>query len=125
MRSIVRVIVIAFTLVILTGCGSPCPPDTITYVDPPYPPENPTTIPLGGVIEIKGMELRVDKVITGFVCNDSWSGQIYVTCDIQIPSWEEDAFFFRDCNLDIEPDTVVYVEAHNNDPYLKGCSCHE
>jgi hypothetical protein len=67
----------------------------------------------------------VDEVISGDVCNDSWSGTIYVTCDIQVPSWEEEELFFQDCDLEIEEGTVVYVEAHGDQPYYQGCSCHE
>jgi len=26
--------------------------------------------------------------------------------------------------LNIAPNTVVYVAAHNDAPYYKGCSCH-
>jgi hypothetical protein len=70
----------------------------------------------------------VDEVISGPLCNDSWSGTVYVTCDLQIPPWDkesEQALFFQDCDLEIEEGTIVYVEAHGSQPYYQGCSCHE
>jgi hypothetical protein len=76
-------------------------------------------------MEIKSKQIQVDRVITGPVCNETWSGTIYVSCDIQIPAWEKDPFFFQDCDFDIEEGTIVYVEAHNDKQYDKGCSCHE
>jgi len=32
--------------------------------------------------------------------------------------------FLKGCKLNIDPNTVVYVAAHNDAPYYKGCSCH-
>ncbi len=49
---------------------------------------------------------------------------MYVTCNVQVYPWEEQPTFLKDCNLTIEPDTVVYVAAHGDEPYYKGCSCH-
>jgi hypothetical protein len=47
-----------------------------------------------------------------------------VACDLQIAAWGEEPTFLEDCNLNIEPGTIVYVAAHNDAPYYKGCSCH-
>ena len=110
----------------LSACiGSTCPPDTVSYLTPPYPEEVLNSVREPQLIEIKGKEVLVDEIISGPVCNDTWSGVVYLTCDIQIPAWEGDAFFFQECDLDIEEDAVVYVEAHRNKPYTEGCSCHE
>ncbi len=77
-------------------------------------------------MEIKGGGVLVDEIITGAVCNDTWNGVVYLTCDIQVPAWEKDPFFFQDCNLEIEEGAVVYVEAHKDEAYTDGCSsCHE
>lgn len=111
--------------IFLVSCGSSCPPESVTYLKPPYPPANTENPSQQAIIEIKRQEIHFDEIITGPVCNDTWSGQVYVTCDIQIPTWEGDPFFFQDCDLEIEEDTLVYVEAHNNKLYDEGCSCHE
>lgn len=118
-------IIILLGLLLVACMRSTCPPDAVSYISPPYPVENLELIAQPQVMEIGGQEIMVDEVITGPVCNDTWSGTIYVTCDIQVPAWEKDAFFFQDCNLDIKESAVVYVEAHRNQPYLEGCSCHE
>jgi hypothetical protein len=77
------------------------------------------------MMEIKGEQVRVSRVISGPVCNETWSGTVYVTCDIEIPSWERDPFFFQDCDFDVEEGTTVYVEAHHDKQFEEGCSCHE
>jgi len=111
---------------LLVGCiSSSCPPDTVTYLSSTFPPEDADQSSLSQIIEINGEDVDVDRVITGAVCNDTWDGVIYLTCDIQIPAWEKDPFFFQDCDLKIEEDAVVYVEAHRDEAYDEGCSCHE
>jgi hypothetical protein len=119
------IIIILQGLLLVACMGSTCPPETVSYFSPPFPPENLEVIAQPQMIEVGREEILIDEVITGQVCNDSWSGTVYVTCDIQVPAWEKDAFFFQDCDLDIEDGTVVYVEAHRNDPFYEGCSCHE
>ena len=130
MRTQLLCLVLGLTL-LLSACTAQCPPERISYLDDPalFPqitsaanldePSSPAWI------EIKGKETQVDRVITGPVCNDTWSGTVYVTCDIQIAAWETDPFFFQECDLEVEEGTVVYVEAHNDKEYLQGCSCHE
>ncbi len=73
---------------------------------------------------IGGKEIQVDKVVSGPLCNDTWRGTVYVTCDVQVYAWEETPTFLKDCNLQVEPDTVVYVADHNDTAYYNGCSCH-
>jgi hypothetical protein len=67
----------------------------------------------------------MDQVIEGPLCNGSWSGTVYIGCNVQVYEYEKDEpLFLKDCNLDIDPDTIVYVAYHNNAAYYKGCSCH-
>ena len=79
-------------------------------------------------VEIRGKLMEVDKVVDYPLCNDAWSGTVYVSCDAQVAEAELDAnanpLFFKGCNLNIAPNTVVYVAAHNDAAYYKGCSCH-
>lgn len=75
-------------------------------------------------MEIGSKTILVDKVVEGPLCNDTWSGTVYVTCDVQIYFWEEEPTFLKNCNLSIEPGTIVYVEYHHNNSYYEGCSCH-
>jgi hypothetical protein len=79
-------------------------------------------------VEIKRKMVTVDKLVDYPLCNDNWSGTVYVSCDAQVADAELDAdenpLFFKGCDLNIEPNTVVYVAAHNDAAYYKGCSCH-
>lgn len=79
-------------------------------------------------VEIRGKLMDVDKLVDYPLCNDNWSGTVYVSCDAQVAEAELDAeanpLFLKGCNLNIEPNTVVYVAAHNDAAYYKGCSCH-
>ena len=45
-----------------------------------------------------------------------WRGTVYVACNVQVYPWEELPTFLKDCDLEIEPDTVVYVAYHNDPP---------
>lgn len=75
-------------------------------------------------VSIDGKKMVVDKIVTGPLCNDHWEGTIYVGCDVQVMAWEETPLFLKDCDLSIEPGTVVYVAYHNDAAYYNGCSCH-
>jgi len=79
-------------------------------------------------VEIRGKLMGVDKLVDYPLCNDTWSGTVYVSCDAQVAEAELDAdanpLFLKGCNLEIEPNTIVYVAAHNDAAYYKGCSCH-
>jgi len=66
----------------------------------------------------------VDRVVEGPLCNDAWSGTVYVTCNIQVFEWKDQPTFLRGCNLAIAPGTVIYVAYHNDAPYYNGCACH-
>ena len=115
---------------LITACQAAapvCPPDSISYVTGDAPslvrgdPEEPSTPML---VEINGKEMLFDDVIHGALCGGEWRGTLYVACDLQIAAWEEEPTFLEGCDLEIEPGTVVYVAAHNNEPYYQGCSCH-
>lgn len=116
---------------LLTGCASknPCPEDSITYVDDiaAFPQDLSASQLLQPTEKtIKGKPVTVDRIIEGPICNDTWEGTVYVTCNVTLQSWEiEPIFFSNGCNLNIEPGTVVYVAAHNDVAFYKGCAtCH-
>lgn len=79
-------------------------------------------------VEIQGKRMQVDKVVDYPLCNDDWKGIVYVSCEARVADAELDAesnpLFLKGCNLNIAPNTVVYVAAHNDAAYYKGCSCH-
>ena len=79
-------------------------------------------------VEIGGKMVSVDRLVEGPLCNDSWSGTVYVGCSAIVGQSkmdaEENPLFLQGCDLNIEPNTIVYVAAHNDAAYYKGCSCH-
>ena len=129
-------LLITLSLFFLGACerqNTVCPPDEGTppaalflaeLREQPAPPSS--SGPLQ--VEIQGKLMEVDKVVDYPLCNDDWSGTVYVSCKAQVAEAELDAnanpLFLKGCNLNIEPNTVVYVAAHNDAPYYKGCSCH-
>lgn len=124
-------VVICFSL-LLAACGSVCPEGSITYVTGSQPnPSSDTARHTEFPQEIKlrtlfgAKPITVDKVVHGSFCNDTWRGTVYVACDIEIPEWEDNPTFLKDCNLTIEEGTTVYVAQHNDAMYPQGCSCHE
>ena len=104
-----------------------CPPVTAT---PHYltgsPDKLPTPTSVSGPIDVAigRTEVQVNKVVSGPLCNDSWNGTVYVGCDVEVYPWQEEPTFLKDCQLNIDPMTVVYVAYHNNTAYYNGCSCH-
>ena len=132
----ILLIAASFTL-FLAACArtnTVCPPDEgtpkpalqLVELIQETPDPNPSDTPIQ--VEIRGKLVEVDKVVDYPLCNDDWSGTIYVNCDAQVAEAELDAdanpLFLRGCNLNIAPNTVVYVAAHNDAAYYKGCSCH-
>ncbi len=94
-------------------------------IDQPSPvPDSPGSVE----VEIQGSLVKVDKVVDYPLCNDIWSGVVYVSCNARVAEGEIDEndnpLFLKGCALDIAPNTVVYVAAHNDAAYYKGCSCH-
>jgi hypothetical protein len=118
-------------ILLVAACSSTCPPESITQVSdigslsPAVQTADSASSSTPTLVEIKGNMLEVNRVIEGPLCNDTWSGTIYVSCDIQVAEWEEKPTFLESCDLNIEEGTVVYVAAHNDKKYSKGCSCHE
>ena len=112
-----------------TGCldENATPRPTIefeTIIQTPAPDTGETPL----MVEVKGKMMEVDQLVDYPICNDNWSGTVYVSCDAQVADAELDAdenpLFFKGCDLNIEPNTVVYVAAHNDAAHYKGCSCH-
>jgi len=132
MNTQLRVVFVGL-LLLLGSCQpqtSVCPPvdeKTKYLVTPPAdldPIATPDASALPIRIEIGGKLRQVDRVIEGPLCNDHWSGVVYVSCDVQVAQWEDKPLFLRDCNLSIESDAVVHVAQHNDAAYYNGCSCH-
>lgn len=127
-------ILLTFLLAACSRTNTVCPPDKDTNLSTPQladlikaqPPISTSSGPLQ--VEIKGKLMEVDKVVNYPLCNDNWSGTVYVSCDAQVAEAELDAdanpLFLKGCDLKIAPNTVVYVAAHNDAAYYKGCSCH-
>jgi hypothetical protein len=117
-------------LVLVTGCqeATPvCPPVTSTPVYLSLSPDQmPTPTPAVGPFSVfmGRREVQVDKIVEGPLCNDTWRGAVYVKCNVQVYPWQEDPTFLKECQLNVEPNTVVYVAYHNNTAYYNGCSCH-
>jgi hypothetical protein len=106
--------------------GTPQPALQLADLLEAPPPVSDSTLPLQ--VEIQGKLMEVDKVVDYPLCNDDWSGTVYVSCEARVAEAELDAdanpLFLKGCNLNIVPNTVVYVAAHNDAAYYKGCSCH-
>jgi hypothetical protein len=125
-------ILIGIALLFLAACqtkASACPLATGTPQYLAVPPEElPAPVPDSKSspipIEIGGATINVDKVVEGPLCNDTWSGIVYVTCNVKVYAWKDEPTFLKNCNLNIEPNTVVYVAYHNDSAYYNGCSCH-
>jgi len=107
-----------------------CQPRTGTPQSLSFPAPTADTINTSGgsfspvQMKIGGKAIPVDQVVQGPLCNGRWSGTVYVACDVQVLPWAEQPTFLEDCDLSIEPGTVVYVAYHNDAPYYNGCSCH-
>jgi hypothetical protein len=125
-------ILTGIALLLLSACQTrenTCPQVTGTrqYLTTPLealstPSPGPSPSPF--LMEINGRTIPIDKVVEGPLCNDTWSGTVYVTCNVQVYPWVEQPTFLKNCRLTILPGTVVYVAYHNDAPYYNGCSCH-
>lgn len=123
-----KMMVLISMLFLITACKQEPTPSTssVTYMTPPFPTRVSDEPPANPVeVTIKGKTMLVDRVINGPICNDTWRGLIYVAADVQVAVWEEEPTFLRDCDLIVEEYTIVYVAAHNDAQFNKGCSCHE
>ena len=110
----------------LPACPTPAPgtPRFLTPVPETMIASLQATPGKSAPVEIGRKIIQVDRIIEGPLCNDKWEGTIYVTCNVQVLEWTEVPDFFKDCNLEIKPNTVVYVGAHYDSAYYNGCSCH-
>jgi hypothetical protein len=123
---------LAVILALLSACQTDtpaCPQVTGTPPNLKVPPADlPTPVPETNSspisMEIGGKTIHVDKVVEGALCNDTWSGTVYVTCNVRVYPWHESPTFLKYCSLSIAPETVVYVAYHHDTPYYNGCSCH-
>ena len=133
-KSVFYSVILAFVVLpaLQSGCkpvSSACQQAGSTRQYLTTPPEGlstptPGPSPTPFLMEINGRTIPIDRVIDGPLCNDTWSGTVYVTCNVQVYSWVEQPTFLKNCQLDILPGTVVYVAYHNDAPYYIGCSCH-
>jgi hypothetical protein len=132
MKQSLYFLLLLFALILLAGCGKdspgcPIPAGTPNFLSVPpmlLPTATPGPPPTPLVIQIGGKPITVDKVVEGPLCNDTWSGTVYVSCNVQVYAWELSPDFLSKCDLKIEPGTVVYVAYHHDAPYYNGCSCH-
>lgn len=121
---------ILLVLTLLSGCqpAEPvCPPGSIEFVDSAALIAQPAPeIPAGPQdVEIRGKLVTFDQVVTGPLCNNDLAGKVYIACDLQIAEWEEVPNFLDGCSFNVAEGSVIYVAAHNNTAYYKGCaSCH-
>jgi hypothetical protein len=129
-------IVFSLSALYLSACdrkNNVCPPNEGTPKPKPalvdliaLPPPTPQSEPI--TIEIGGKMISVDRLVEGPFCNDTWSGTVYVDCNAMVGQSNLDAdknpLFLQGCNLSISSNTIVYVAAHNDAAYYKGCSCH-
>lgn len=128
--------ILLFSAIMITACqrqNNVCPP--IVGTPQPRPPladlialspPEPQTETIS--VEIGRKMIAVNRLVEGPLCNDSWSGAVYVGCDVIVGESkmdeEKNPLFLKGCNLNIESGTIVYVAAHNDAAYYKGCSCH-
>lgn len=130
-RSLKGVTLSFIVLFFLAACGaaSVCPDGSVTYAADdftfPAAPEPPAEDAAPLQVEIAGKTRSVDQVITGPLCNANLQGTVYVACDIQVKEWTGKPYFLDGCDFNVAADTVIYVAAHNDDAYYKGCAaCH-
>jgi|SaaInl8_200m_RNA_FD_contig_71_435190_length_1835_multi_6_in_0_out_0_2 hypothetical protein len=103
-----------------------CEDTDITYIDNPdyFPALEEVESGAALFVEINKKMTAVDRIVTGPICNEHWTGKVYVACDIEIAAWGEAPRFFEECDFTIEPGATIIVAPHNNEPFYRGCSCH-
>jgi hypothetical protein len=127
------VVVLIITYVLLLSACLATPPPELLYTRTPQPSQTTAATPAQDAdplatptwVEIEGRTIAVDKLVQGLLCHDTWRGTIYVTEDIQVNSWVDEPTFLRECNLVVDPGTIVYVAAHPAEVFYRGCTCHE
>lgn len=126
-------IVFMIPIMLLAASCLPTPPPELLYTPTPKPPATstptseqshaPSTTPVS--IEIEGRMVSVDRIIEGFLCNDTWQGTIYVSPAVEVNPWTDDPSFLRECDLQVDEGTVVHVASHPGEVFYKGCTCHQ
>ncbi|MCX6054152.1 MAG: hypothetical protein NTZ74_04405 [Chloroflexi bacterium] len=127
MKYLIVALSIMATLCLAACQTDVCPEGSITYMEDVslFPAETGERENQKTEVQIGQKMIEVDRVIHGPLCNDTWEGTVYVACDVQVKKWEDKPDFLEGCNLKVSSDAVVYVAAHNNTPYYKGCDeCH-
>ena len=129
MKSKLILLLILLSMILLSGCmdaRSLCSPGMIKYNDRTNPfPEIVKQTNNPQQVEIRGKPMDFDHVITGQLCNNDLKGKVYIGCDIEIYSWDTKSTFLDGCDFNVASGSTIYVAAHNNTPYYKGCdSCH-
>ena len=130
--SLRHALLLSLALLVVSGCSESSPACPPTVSPAPGSGSSPADVTMAtreppvapAQVEIGGRTVTVDQVVDGPLCGGAWSGTVYVTCDVQVLPWEELPTFLEDCDLEIAPDTVVYVAYHGDAPYYNGCSCH-
>ena len=132
MNHLLKILCFSCVVLLLSGCGAHCPEGTIAYLSDisemdfsDHQPSTSGTVSVDLRTLLGRKTINVDEVIRGNICGDTWGGTVYVTCEIEIPAWEANPFFLADCPVTIEPNSTIYVQAHNDKAYQEGCSCHE
>ena len=88
-------------LILVSGCQESVPVCPTATGTPQYlviqPDELATTTPssVPFQVDIGGKSMQVDKVVAGPLCNDTWSGTVYVGCDVQVYAWQEEPTFLK------------------------------
>lgn len=129
MKNKTLIIITLLSIFLLSACmdaRSLCVPGEIQYRERsnPFPALEDQT-PAPQQVEIKGKMLNFDHVVSGQLCNNHLEGIVYVGCEIEIYEWENASNFLDQCDFTVAPNTIIYVAAHNNTAYYKGCnSCH-
>jgi len=126
-------ILLLMPYVLLIASCLPTPPPELLYTRTPQPaPASTSTMALDtdpsatpAMVEIGGRTVSIDKIVDGMLCDDVWSGTIYVTADVRVNPWVDEPAFLRECILEVRAGTVVYVAAHPGETFYKGCTCHE
>jgi hypothetical protein len=126
---------LAFSVLLLSACerkATVCPEGSVTHLPDveAFPKlsstENPVKASGPVTVEVRGKQMKFDRLVEGPFCNIKLSGKVYVGCNIQIPEWdkEENPTFLENCDFSVEPGSVIYVGPHNNAIFKKGCACH-
>jgi len=129
------VLFLAFLALFLSACerkATVCPEGSVTYLSDmaSFPKLSATGNPEQGsgpvTVEIRGKQMKFDRLVEGPFCNIKLSGKVYVGCDIQIFEWDKEGnpVFLKDCDFSVETGSVIYVGKHNNAIFKKGCACH-